>query len=121
MSEPVVMSSSVEAVNGAIAIIKEWGWTQKTLGTDATGYCMVGALMKACKLLEEDIRIRPIQTRAILDLGRWLRPLAPWPNLDLSNRAVITFFNDADGRTRDEVLMHLEKFVDEFSPQDLPG
>lgn len=98
------------AIRGAIKRIETAGWTQKYLGDDDRGYCMVGAITAgwsnsvACNV-------------TTAELGRWLEPFVE-ESVGVSPIRIITMFNDAPGRTKEEVLFHMNKLADELDPRN---
>lgn len=112
-------------IRSAIDKIETVGWIQKTFGgAKRGGYCIVGALNAGC----ED----SLTYTATAEFGRWLRSLMGWGD-EIGPVAAIARFNDAPLRTKEDVLLYMNKFadeldprnpeklVDEFSSQDLPG
>lgn len=82
----------------ARALIEEHGWIQFDHGNSNRGYCLVGALVVAGgSSLDSSNNIARAQRRL----------------LQLTDTMFLTHWNDAEGRTQDEVLELLRRALDE--------
>lgn len=80
-------------------------WTQGTLGDTENGMCILGAMnFTYCGNARPKIFPRLVQVADIL--------FAEW-----SDTLGMPSFNDALGRTKEEVIETLHKFADEYDPK----
>lgn len=86
-----------EAMVKAGELIKEFGWSQAVLGDRKTGFCLDGAIATAHGWPDEFDGVSYDRTRAVLVwFTRERHKLGP------------ILYNDAAGRTKEEVLELLE-------------
>lgn len=109
-------------VRQAVATIENHGWVQGRYGDRDYGYCAVGALRAVAGsgvMYQQISRELCMWMRSIMyseviapeDLYRDMTDTygpTEWP---------VTDFNDSPGRTKEEVLLHMNKFADEMDPQ----
>lgn len=102
----------------ALAELRVHGWTQGRLADSSGRLCLVGALV-GCAHLEgppQYIRTDP----AIRIIAQVIREQYPESADRGSDGTVIIKFNDARGRTQDEVERVLEKAAVAFDDEVLP-
>lgn len=102
-------SEAGRVVRRAAKFIEEHGWVQGTEGSKKYGFCTVGAIRNALPLAtpeQENLR-----AAALMRFSTWLRV-----SVDESINW-IPMWNDDKSRTRDEVLLYMNKFADEMDPQ----
>lgn len=90
-----------EVLECAIEMLVEEGWIQGTYYRDGEGYCSVGAVA-AC--------LYGAPCYPYTDLARSLLRAAGFPNPEMVNRP--TGWQDATGRTKEEVIAALQKAVE---------
>jgi hypothetical protein len=81
-------------VDKAYALIKTYGWTQKSNGDKKVGFCLMGAVWMSS---DSDTRMNAAEfaiEQELIRLGH-----KPWP----------VNFNDTPGRTKGEVLVLLSR------------
>lgn len=82
------MSDAKQILTQAAELIRRHGWVQRKFGSDGGGFCLIGALIHASPSRYEDAYARVSQ--------------------ELGERSLISW-NDAEGRTQEEVLELLER------------
>lgn len=80
--------------------IDEYGWTQFRDGTPETGFCVIGAALHVQKV--QDINCIP-----------FVRNFRTWMGI-----RGVSMWNDAPGRTQEEVVLNIRKFADELRSED---
>jgi len=108
-------------VREAIKNIKNHGWVQGEFNGPNYGFCMLGAIREACLtyLSKDEVAWAAMYAEIAADLGKWVVNLnggTPYvyPGALAAN---VAHFNDAPGRTKEEVLLHMNKYADEVDPQ----
>lgn len=94
-------------VRQAAATIKERGWVQGNYGDRDHGYCAIGAVRA---VIGTGVQYQQIA----IELNIWMRSLIHSKG---PIECAVTDFNDTPGRTREEILLHMNKFADEMDPQ----
>lgn len=91
------MDDRIKVLERAKLILNEYGWCQGTYGDDSVGYCIMGATSEACP--------RGIPWSSIVDTLQGLVTcrLSAW--------------NDAPGRTKEEVIDLLDSAINVYSKQ----
>lgn len=97
------MKTVLKVFERAVAAIEKYGWVQGMLGTEEVGFCAIGAMDYATP----SALIWSINSDAVVKLQTMLgRSVAEW--------------NDAPGRTKEEVLVVFRKAIENerISPSD---
>lgn len=88
--------TDLEAMRG---IIEKYGWTQDKLGDETIGFCLLGANYHHLVVNEHDANARRFNRieQAIIDVNGGMS---------------VDIWNDAPGRTKEEVLALLDKAIE---------
>lgn len=97
-----------QVMRKAAKLIEEHGWIQGALGSHDSGFCIAGAVaVVTAPAIIFDSNIRQM---TFDEFTHWLRELE-------SMNLFIPEWNDKEGRTKEEVLLYMNKFADEMDPQ----
>ena len=81
-------------------VIKKYGWTQHQLGSEETGFCILGAMFRAYGSFKPGAPI----------VRRWLNAEAALlEHLRMEGEEDIIFWNDHPERTKQEVVALLQE------------
>lgn len=89
------MSEVKEALIKARALIKDHGWVQNQPGSHRDGFCMIGALAEICPMRQPDVFFEAVD--ALRDTTGYMH---------------VTSFNDAEGRTKEEVIQAFDRAIE---------
>lgn len=108
--KPTLEQNAGRLIRKAAKVLDDRGWVQGRIGTPETGMCVRGVL----GFTATGVAGRFNQDALIAEnfLREWLRDLGQ----------ADTFFgvpgwNDTPGRTKEEIVLHMNKFADEVDPQ----
>lgn len=99
-----------QVVRNAAKMIEKHGWIQGALGSHASGFCIAGAVAAVTTPAIQNGFDSNIRQKTFDEFTKWLRELE-------SMNLFIPEWNDKEGRTKEEVLLYMNKFADEMDPQ----
>lgn len=108
-------------VRRAAEVIEKHGWVQGTAGDTEYGMCIRGAI----NFVEVQELDSPISTGSEYEFSEWMDGIGQFVELRAAHtliaraggRYLIPLWNDERGRTKEEVLLYMNKFADEVDPQ----
>ena len=113
--KPTKEQNAGRAVRRAAEVLADRKWLQGGIGNSGSGMCAIGAINFAIigntrPSYSMDPR-STLVTNSINLLGRWLKDVGVDENGDVPS------WNDKNGRTKEEVILYMNKFADEMDPQ----
>lgn len=102
-----------DTIDGAADLLTSKGWTQGAYHNRETGeHCLVGALLATASMPLALYRVTcPGAREAMAEVAEYIRreQLFSSPPITITDEFVLVNFNDADGRTKDDVVNLLRK------------
>lgn len=111
----ITRADEAAVLRRAARLLQKSPWIQGSLGHLATGVCAVGAIRAAGSSYHgrPSAQIATLESWSATDVfGSWLRGIDPTLTVD-----PVPTWNDAPGRTKEEVIQHLLKCADELDPE----
>lgn len=126
--KPTQLENSGRLVRKAAKVLRDRKWVQGQVGTKDSGMCAIGVISYTAnvdpKVAQAKIffseffsnnlvgnKQTTLAGNAVIDFGEWLK------NSGLYESSYVAGWNDAPGRTKEEVIQYMEKFADEVDPQ----
>lgn len=101
-TQEIVNQQVGQAIRKTINFIEQYGWVQGQYGSERIGVCVMGGICNVTDTVLGDL--------VIDKFSYWLSDI-------LGKEIGITKWNDDVDRTKEEVLLYLNKFADEMDPQ----
>ena len=121
--KPTPEQNAGRLIRRAAQVLEDRAWIQGGIGDGTRGMCVRGAISFTAHGNANVLEIGHDSYRAEVYLSRWLLKLDAIPgiiDLERSKEQWCSFvpaWNDADGRTKEEVIQYMRKFADEVDPQ----
>jgi hypothetical protein len=111
-------------VRRAAQVLDDRKWIQNSVGNGQLGMCARGAIRFAAFGNTNSTEASDFTYQAEVQFSRWLMEAGAASSLGLDlryaleeNVSIVPSWNDANGRTKDEVIQYMRKFADEVDPQ----
>lgn len=126
--KPTLEQNAGRLVRRAAQVLEDRSWIQGGVGNGRERMCARGAICFAARGSTNFSSVSNFTYQAEVQLSRWLVKTGVITvtrksvGLDLDealekNVSVVPYWNDANGRTKEEVVQYMRKFADEVDPQ----
>lgn len=121
--KPTPENEAGRVLRHAANVLEDREWVQGREGTLKGGMCAIGVIRQshARPQLDRALGAELLFADWLIDAGLTTPYATPYvsccPEVGTSSFSTITHWNDAEGRTKEEVITVMRKFADEKDPQ----
>ena len=116
--KPTVQQNAGRLVRRAAQILDDRDWIQGDVGNGERGMCVRGAIVFAA--YGSAVKGNFLTHEAEMEFSRWLVAVGQIKgtrSAALADFSSVPGWNDATGRTKEEVVQYMRKFADEVDPR----
>jgi hypothetical protein len=120
--KPTVEQNAGRLVRRAAQILEDRNWIQGDVGNGQRGMCARGAICFAVSGNTNFVSVPDVTYQAEVRFSHWLVRTGAMRDVIAEyalhdNITIVPSWNDAKGRTKEEVVQYMRKFADEVDPQ----